>query len=126
MEGDAFRGDEEAAGEAERRDEHRLPRPHPLEPFPPREGGEAEHAEGDVEHPHGGRERPVARGRHRAAKEPRQGDVEDTEGVALSDAEVNGEGRGRDQPSVEAVTGDGSLAIEERAHWKSAAAFFSV
>ena len=113
MRRDAERGDLESSGEAERGREHRASRTNALEPRAKHRGRESEEDDRKTEYPADGAELPIVRRRRRASDQPRERKIEHTERVRLPNREMNRERRGWNEPSREALIGDGVTAIEK-------------
>ena len=111
---DAQAGQPQAAAEANGAGDDGLPRADALDPPPEDRGGEAQHDQGDRIDPADLGDGPVpARDRAGDANDAGQRCVEDAEAVDLADAQMDGQGGGRDEPAVESGRGDRTLPIEE-------------
>ena len=114
------RGDEEAASPSSTPPPRRLSRAHSLEPPTEHGGGEPEEDDGEGEDP--GQRRSASSRPAPTAVMPRtlrQRQIEDAEGVGLTDAQVNGECGRRHEPSVEPRPGDDSFLREYSRHHDS-------
>jgi len=114
--GDAERADDEAAAPTERGDDADHARADLFQPLAGEGRRQAEKDDGDGKDPDDGAEAPVIGGGGDDAELARQRRVEHRPGIDRTDAQVNGDGRRRNEPSVEAWLRDDVFLLQAVKH----------